>query len=465
MKLIQNGTLVSPHGLKKADILVVGGKIKTIADRIAPPKGAQCIDAHGCLVFPGFIDAHTHLDMDSGVTTTADDFQTGSRAAVVGGTTTLIDFATQSKGESLQAALDEWHKKADGRCSCNYGFHMAICDWSDGVKAELKAMCQQGVTSFKAYMAYDSLRLPDKKLYEILQQVTALGGVVGVHCENGDLVEVLSQQQKQQGNFGPAAHPLSRPPAVEAEAVARLLRIAQLAKAPVHIVHLSCEEALNEVRAARKRGQTVYVETCPQYLLLDDACYNAPGFEGAKYVLSPPLRKKSDSLALLEAVQTGEVETISTDHCSYNFATQKTLGKEDFTKIPNGGPGIEHRPALIWSDLVKKGLLTPEQMCALLAENPARLFGLYPQKGVLAQGSDGDIVVWQPDGERVISAKTQLQNLDYTPYEGHTVTGGARHVLVNGQFAVKDGCVLPERRGKYVHRSAVQHPVTFKEDP
>ena len=326
MTIIQHGTLVLPDGLMQGDIAFENGVITRIAPAIEAGAGDAVCEAAGCLVFPGFIDAHTHLDMDSGTTVTTDDFASGSRAAACGGTTTLVDFATQERGGTLTDALDAWHRKAEGKCACNYAFHMAVTDWNEQTRAELPRMFERGVTSFKAYYAYDNLRLDDAQMYDLLSTLRPFGGVLGVHCENGTLVNRLQRQQLERGVTGPEGHPASRPPVVEAEAIRRLCAVAKLADSPVHIVHLSSAEGLEEVRRARAAGQKVWAETCPQYLLLDESLYQLEGFEGAKYVMSPPLRSPADREALRAAVLGGEIDTISTDHCSYRFSDQKALG-------------------------------------------------------------------------------------------------------------------------------------------
>ena len=452
MTIIQHGTLVLPDGLMQGDIAFENGVITRIAPAIEAGAGDAVCEAAGCLVFPGFIDAHTHLDMDSGTTVTADDFASGSRAAACGGTTTLVDFATQERGGTLRDALDAWHRKAEGKCACNYAFHMAVTDWNEQTRAELPQMFERGVTSFKAYYAYDNLRLDDAQMYDLLSALRPFGGVLGVHCENGTLVNRLQREQLEKGVTGPAGHPASRPPVVEAEAIRRLCAVAKLADSPVHIVHLSSAEGLEEVRRARAAGQKVWVETCPQYLLLDESRYHLEGFEGAKYVMSPPLRSPADREALRAAVLGGEIDTISTDHCSYRFSDQKALGRDDFTKIPNGAPGIEHRPALIYTSFVASGLMTAAQMSRLLSENPAKLFGMWPRKGQLAQGADADITVWDPQARWVIRAEAQHQNVDYTPYEGFEAAGRARAVYVGGQLAAKDGEPSGASAGRYVKR-------------
>ena len=452
MTIIQHGTLVLPDGLMQGDIAFENGVITRIAPAIEAGAGDAVCEAAGCLVFPGFIDGHTHLDMDSGTTVTADDFASGSRAAACGGTTTLVDFATQERGGTLTDALDAWHRKAEGKCACNYAFHMAVTDWNEQTRAELPQMFERGVTSFKAYYAYDNLRLDDAQMYDLLSALRPFGGVLGVHCENGTLVNRLQRQQLDRGVTGPAGHPASRPPVVEAEAIRRLCAVAKLADSPVHIVHLSSAEGLEEVRRARAAGQKVWAETCPQYLLLDESLYQLEGFEGAKYVMSPPLRSPADREALRAAVLGGEIDTISTDHCSYRFGDQKALGRDDFTNIPNGAPGIEHRPALIYTSFVASGLMTEAQMCRLLSENPAKLFGMWPRKGRLAQGADADITVWDPQARWVIRAEAQHQNVDYTPYEGFEAAGRARAVYVGGQLAAKDGEPSGASAGRYVKR-------------
>lgn len=452
MTIIQHGTLVLPDGLMQGDLAFENGVITRVAPAIEAGAGDAVCEAAGCLVFPGFIDAHTHLDMDSGTTVTADDFASGSRAAACGGTTTLVDFATQERGGTLTDALDAWHRKAEGKCACNYAFHMAVTDWNEQTRAELPRMFERGVTSFKAYYAYDNLRLDDAQMYDLLSALRPFGGVLGVHCENGTLVNRLQREQLEKGVTGPAGHPASRPPVVEAEAIRRLCAVAKLADSPVHIVHLSSAEGLEEVRRARAAGQKVWAETCPQYLLLDESLYQLEGFEGAKYVMSPPLRSPADREALRAAVLGGEIDTISTDHCSYRFGDQKALGRDDFTNIPNGAPGIEHRPALIYTSFVASGLMTEAQMCRLLSENPAKLFGMWPRKGRLAQGADADITVWDPQARWVIRAEAQHQNVDYTPYEGFEAAGRARAVYVGGQLAAKDGEPSGASAGRYVKR-------------
>ncbi len=451
MKIIKNGTLVSASKVWKADIGIEGNKIKQIEPDLKPTSLDEVYDATGCYVFPGFIDGHTHFDMDTGSAYTADDFTSGTKAAVISGTTTIVDFATQEKGKSLKEAYDVWMQKAEGKSSCNYRFHMAITDWNDAVKEEIKTMPELGVTSFKMYMAYDSLISNDGQILDCLKKIKEVDGVLGVHCENGNLVNYLSNKLYEAGNYTPNAHPKSRPDYVEAEAINRLTYISSLADYPVNVVHLSSLAGLEEIRSARKRGQSITVETCPQYLFLDDSYYDLENFESAKYVISPPLRKQKDNAALIQAIIDGEIDTIATDHCSFNFKKDKELGREDFRKIPNGAPGVEHRIPLIYTYLVDSGYINLSKMCELMAENPAKRYGMYPGKGIISVGSDADIVIFDRNYEGIITSSNQTQNVDYTPYEGFRVKGHAKTVFVNGECVVKDAVIIKENQGSYVY--------------
>lgn len=449
MKIIKNGTLVSATKTWNADIAIENDKIVEIAPVIEAKSSDEIYDATGCYVFPGFIDGHTHFDMDTGTAHTADDFVSGTKAAVINGTTSIVDFATQEKGQTLKQAYDVWMEKAKDQSSCNYRFHMAITDWNERVEEEMDTMPELGVTSFKMYMAYDALLSNDREILECLRKIKEIDGVLGVHCENGTLINALTKEKIEAGEFTPSAHPASRPDYVEAEAINRLAYISSLAGHPVNVVHLSSQAGLNEIRNARKRGQEITVETCPQYLLLDDHYYDLENFEGAKYVMSPPLRKVEDNKALIQAIVDGEIDTIATDHCSFSFK-DKELGRNDFRKIPNGGPGVEHRPQLIYTYLVDAGLIDVKRMCELISTNPAKRYGMYPEKGVLEVGSDADIVIFSPNYEGEITWKNQLQNVDYTPYEGFKVKGLAKTVFVNGECVVDNAAIVKERQGRYV---------------
>jgi len=450
--LIKNGTLICSKGPLRADLRTEGEKIAQIGEDL-PAGDSRVIDASGKLVFPGFIDTHTHFEMNKGLPNeTADDWASGTLAALAGGTTTVLDFAEPERGASLSSALETWHSRAEGRASCHYGFHMTVKDWNPEIKAELAAMTAAGVTSYKVYLAYDNLRVSDATALEVVRAVGEQGGVVGCHCENGDFVSAGIQAQKAAGNLGPAAHPLSRPAVVEAEAVDRWLAIGELAEYPVNIVHLSTARGLELVRAARRRGQKVYAETCPQYLLLDDSRYRLPGFEGAKFVLSPPLRAAADRDALWRGLEAGDVDTIGTDHCSFDLKGVKELGREDFSKIPNGIPGVEHRPVLMYTAGVASGRMTSHQLMKLLSEQPARLFGMYPKKGALCVGSDADITILDPGRTGRVTAAEQHQHVDYTPYEGFETKCRVDTVLLSGQAVVEEGQVVSCGRGRFVRR-------------
>lgn len=450
--LFKGGSVAGAKGVRRADLLVEGEKVVSLGRGLK--EGAdRIVDVTGCVLFPGFIDAHTHFDLEVAGTVTADGFASGSRAALRGGTTTVIDFACPDKGESLASGLARWREKSAGKTFCDYGFHMTIDDWNEGIRSELPEMFAQGISSFKMYMTYPAMLLGDGDLYRALKELKALGGVCGVHCENAGVIDALIAGKKAAGELSPASHPRTRPPYLEAEAVGRLLRIAQAAQAPVIIVHLTNGAALEEVLRARKRGQTVYVETCPHYLILDESLYDQEDFsDAARYVCAPPLREKKEADALWKALRRGEIQTVSTDHCSFTLE-QKAMGREDFTKIPGGLPGVETRGELMWSYGVAKRRLSASQMCRVLSENPAKLYGLYPRKGTLQPGSDADIVVYDPSGGHVIRGEDCVSAAGYSPYEGFATDGGIRQVWLRGRLAVENGNVLPsEPEGKYLAR-------------
>ena len=429
--LLKNGTLVSGAGTEQKDILIEGEKIVKIAPHIEEGD-AEEINVEGKLLFPGFIDGHTHFDLEVAGTVTADDFETGTKAAILGGTTFIIDFASQDKGgHTLKEGLEKWHKKADGKCSCDYSFHMSIVEWNEETEKEIQDMIEEGITSFKLYMTYPAMMVEDRDLYKILKKLNEYGCFAGVHCENAGVIDALIEEAKKEGRLGPENHPLVRPDTMEAEAVHRLLVIAKEAGAPVMVVHLTNKKAYEEIVKARENGQIVFAETCPQYLLLDDSAYSKPDFGGAVYVCAPPLRKKEDQNCLWKAIAKGEIQTVATDQCSFTLE-QKAMGKDDFTKIPGGLPGVQTRGALLYTYGVREGKITVEQMCRLLSENPAKLYGVYPKKGALLEGSDGDIVVFDPEKESVISAKTHAYNTDNNPFEGYSLHGDIDKVLLRG---------------------------------
>lgn len=447
--LLKGGTVVSSKGTKKADVLISGGKIVAVGRHLN--ADAEVVDVSGRLIFPGFIDAHTHFDLEVSDTVTADRFESGTRSAIAGGVTTVVDFATQNKGESLSDALNNWHVKAFANASCDYGFHMAISDWNDEVRDELPAMFEQGVSSFKVYMIYDAMELSDREIFDIMVELKKLGGIVGCHCENSGVIGRLREDSVARGELSPAFHPLTRPDYTEAEAIRRLTTIARAADAPVIVVHLSTKEGLEEIRKARRQGVKVLAETCPQYLLLDDSVYSRPFSESAKYICSPPLRKPEDQKALWHALSRDELDTVSTDHCSFTME-QKRAGEDNFTKIPNGMPGVETRAILLYTYGVRKRRITLGQLCAYLSENPAKLYGMYPKKGAVKVGADADIVVFNPHGDGVITAASCHSLCGYSPYEGVRTVGAVERVYLRGQAVFSKGEILLENSGRYVSR-------------
>lgn len=449
--LLKGGLVVGGSGPVRADVLIDGEKVAAVG--LGLDSLAETItDVSGMLLFPGFIDGHTHFDLDVCNTTTVDDFYSGSRSALRGGTTTIVDFACPNKGESLQYGLDLWHKKADGKAACDYGFHMTIDDWNPDIRRELPAMFDQGISTFKMYMTYPAMMIGDRDMFSAMESLRDLGGLAGFHCENSGVIDALIAQYLSTGDTGPGAHPLSRPASAEAEAVSRLLRLAEVAETPVIIVHLSTAAALEEVRAARRRGQTVFVETCPQYLMLDDRVYFQEDYsQSARYVCAPPIRELGNQNALLYGLSNGEIQTIATDHCSFTLK-QKDAGRGDFTKIPGGLPGVETRGVLAYSLLVGGCIMDVGQLAQVLCENPAKLYGMWPRKGVIAPGSDADIVVYDPKADTVITAEGQESRAGYTPFEGFETTGSIRSVYLRGTLAVDKGTVLAGSHGQYIHR-------------
>ena len=445
--LIKNGTVVRSTGRKKADVLIKDGKIRRIAPEI-DAKADRVIDAAGCYLFAGFIDTHTHFDLDLGVTVTADNFETGTKAAVSGGTTTVLDFATQDHGMTMHDALELWHKKAE-KSSCNYGFHMAMSEWNEARIAEIPLMIENGVTSFKMYMVYDNMRLSDGVMYEAIKHLAKEDCIIGIHCENDDIIKARVRELKAAGKTASRYHAVSRPNVVEADGVGRLMDAAYLAGGPAWVVHLSTKEGLAIARRARERGQEVYLESCPQYMVLEESMYDAP--DGAKFVMSPPLRSKADQEALLEAMGTGEIDWIGTDHCSFTMA-QKAAGKDDFSKTPNGGAGVQNRAEIVYTRAVQGGYIDAVKMGQLLSTRAAKLFGMYPRKGALQPGSDADIVIFDPNAPHVIHAATNLHNCDNSPYEGYEAAGRTRDVILNGELVVENGQLMASGKGEYVHR-------------
>ena len=438
--VIRNGTIVTATDTYAADLGIAGGRITAIGAGLPIENAQKVIEARGMLVIPGGIDVHTHLDMPFGGTKSADDFESGTIAAAYGGTTTLIDFAIQYKGQTLRHALDIWMKKAEGKATIDYAFHCIITDIEGAQLDELKAFVREGVPSFKLFMAYPGVfMLDDASIFKTMNAAADCGGMICMHAENGGAIDVIVQRALAEGKRSPKYHALTRPTTAEAEATNRAIALAEIAGTPVYIVHLSCNEALEKVREARDRGLRVYAETCPQYLYLSLDDMNAPGFEGAKYVFTPPLREKWNQEKLWQGLAQDDLQVVSTDHCPFCMKEQKELGKDDFTKIPNGGPGIEHRLSLIYSGGVHGGKFSANRFVQLVSTAPAKLFGLYPRKGTIAVGSDADVVIFDANEQQTISVATHHMRVDYSMFEGTRVKGVTKTVLSRGNVIIDNG--------------------------
>lgn len=459
-KWIRNGTVVTASDTYQADILIEGEKVVAIGSNL-DGKDAEVIDATGYYVFPGGIDPHTHLDMPFGGTVTSDNFYTGTKAAAFGGTTSIIDFCLTNKGEPLHSSISTWHEKARGKAVIDYGFHLMVSDANDQVLEELGAVVRnEGITSLKVFMAYKNvLMADDETLFKTLVRAKELGALVQVHAENGDVLDYLIKQALAKGQTDPVYHAYTRPPEAEGEATGRAIALTALADAQLYVVHVSCAEAVRRIAEAREKGWNVYGETCPQYLVLDITDLQKPGFEGAKYVWSPPLREKWNQDVLWSALKNGILQTIGSDHCSFNFSGQKELGLEDFTKIPNGGPIIEDRMRLLFSEGVAKDKISLNQFVDMTSTKVAKLFGMFPQKGTIAVGSDADIVLFDPTVKRTISVETHHMNVDYNPFEGMVVNGDIISVLSRGSFVIRDQQFVGQAgAGRFVKRSTFAKP-------
>src|SRR3984957_15188579 len=455
--LIQNGTIVNADASLQADLLIDGTTIKEVRAGIPASAADKVVDATGLLVLPGGIDAHTHLDMPFGGSKSADDFETGTRAAAIGGTTTIVDFAIQARGTKMRTALDTWWKKAEGKACIDYGLHMIVTDLGDSGLEDMDELVREGVASFKLFMAYPGvLMVDDGTIFKALQQTSKNGALVCMHAENGSAIDVIVQQALAEGKTAPIYHALTRPTRAEAEAVHRSIALAEIAGVPVYIVHLSSEDALNQVREARDRGLPAFAETCPQYLLLSiEDQMPGKSFEEAKYVFTPPLREKKNQPKLWDGLATDHLQVVSTDHCPFCFADQKQLGKDDFSKIPNGGPGVENRLQLLFHFGVTAGKITLQRFVEITSEAPARIFGMYPKKGTIAAGSDADVVLWDPEAEHLISAATHNMRCDFSMFEGWKVQGNVRQVYSRGELVADRGrYVAATGRGQYLRREA-----------
>jgi dihydropyrimidinase len=447
--VITNGKLVTAEATTRADLGISGGQIRKIGQKLT---GQRKIDATGMLVLPGAIDEHVHLQMPVGEFSSSDDFYTGTVAAACGGTTTIIDFVEPEPGQALLEALADRRAEADGKVAIDYGLHMTLSRADDGTLAEVPNSIRAGAASFKLYMAYEGLRLDDGELLRALAALRRHGGRTLVHAENHHAIAYLTALALAEGRTGPENHPLTRPDHMEAEAIHRLLALAHVTGTPLVLAHLSCALGLEAVRAARARGQSVWIETCPQYLLLDEQEYRRPGFEGAKFVMAPPPRTEYDRAALWGGLASGEVDTVATDHCPFFFESQKTRGRDDFSRIPGGGPGIETRLALLYTHGVLTGRLTLERWVEVCCTAPARRFGLAPRKGTLSVGSDADVVIFDPQRQATLSVDNLHQNVDYCPYEGWEVRGYPITVLSRGEVIVRNSEYTgTPGRGRFLH--------------
>ncbi|RYZ22641.1 MAG: dihydropyrimidinase [Chitinophagaceae bacterium] len=453
--LIKNGRIITASEDMVADIRIDGETITAIG-RNLPADGARVIDAEGLLVFPGGIDPHVHLDMPFMGTFSSDSYETGTRAALHGGTTTVIDFILQKQGDSLQRALEEWQSRAYGTAVGDYSFHMAVTDFNDETKKEIQHFVDnEGITSFKTFMAYKgALMIDDRQMVGLMEEVKRCGGLVTVHATNGDMIDYLVAKHRAEGKLAPLYHYLSQPEVTEAEASERFAAMSRYTGCPGYIVHLTCEGALNAVREASKCNQHVFVETCIQYLLLDASLYEKD-FEGAKWVMSPPLREKKDQETLWAGINQGLVNVVATDHCPFKWE-QKLMGKEDFSKIPNGHPAIEHRFELLFSEGVQQGKITLNKFVEVASTNAAKIFGMFPRKGTIGIGSDADIVLLDPNEEHEISAAGHHMNVDYSAYEGWKLKGKIKTVILRGKVAIEKGeCTVGRGYGQFIKRNKV----------
>jgi len=453
--LIKNGRIITADADFMADIFVEDETIQTIGRNLGVKADTE-INASGKLVLPGGIDPHVHLDMPFMGTFSSDNYETGTRAALFGGTTMVIDFVLQKQGNSLQAALDEWRSRADNNCVGDYSFHMAVTDFNDNTRTEIQKMIErEGITSFKTFMAYKgALMIDDRQMIGLMEEVKKYGGLINVHATNGDMIDYLVAKHRAEKKLSPLYHYLSQPEITEAEASERFADMTYYTGCPGYIVHLTCEGALNAVRNATRRNQKVFVETCIQYLVLDASLYEKD-FEGAKWVMSPPLRQPKDQATLWAGINQGLVQVVATDHCPFKWE-QKLMGKDDFSKIPNGHPAIENRMELLYSEGVHTGKITLNKYVEVACTNPAKIFGMFPRKGTLAPGSDADIVIFDPHETHEISASTHHMNVDYSAYEGWPVTGKVKTVILRGKVAIDNGkCLVEKGYGKFIRRNKV----------
>jgi len=446
LTLIKNGRIITATDDYFGDVLIDGETITAIGKHLSVPDGHTVIDAAGLLVIPGGIDPHVHMELPFGGTVSSDDFETGTRAAAFGGTTTVIDFAIQYKGKTFQQTLDDWDARTQGRCAIDYSYHLAVTEYEPRQKKEFQQVVDRGITTFKIFLAYPGVfMIDDQTMFRVMQSAGEAGGMTLVHAENGDAITEMISNLLAAGKVEPKYHALSRPPVIQADGVSRACKVAEVAKAPVFIVHVSCEAAMIELQRSRDAGNPAYGETCTQYLFLDDSYYDKPDFEGAKYVFTPPLVGRSDVTALWKGLKLGYLSEVSTDHCPFNFKGQKELGRGDFTKIPNGGPGVEDRLSMVYHGGVIERGFSLNKWVELTSTASAKMFGMFPKKGTIAVGSDADIVLFDAVKQRTISATTHHMNCDYSLFEGWKIQGEPVTVLSRGKVIVD--------RGTYVGRA------------
>lgn len=456
-KVLKGAYIVTSEQTFKSDLRIEDEIIQSIGSSVEK-EGDEIIDLTGSYVLPGGIDVHTHFDLGS---KTSDDFESGTKAAIAGGTTTIIDFVDCHRGQKLNEALEVYKKKTEDKCYCDYGFHMTLCEWNEDVEKEMEKMVELGITSFKMYMAYENLQVNEEEISNALKKAKELGALISFHCENGDKIIENINNLTANGKLEMKYHAISRPAEVELEAVETLIKIAKEVNYPVYIVHLSSKLALEAVKKARKEGTKIFLETCPHYLLLNKDKYELKGddgFESAIFVMSPPLRDKEDNEALWKAVNDGDIDTIATDHCSFNYGYKRELGKGDFSKVPNGIPGVEHRIQLMYSSGVCENLISLNKMVDLISTNPAKIFGLYPLKGEIAVGSHADLIIIDEGNDEVIKAINSVQKVDNTPYEGFKSKAKIKMVFLRGNKVVDSNFINEEKLiGKYLKRERLQY--------
>src|SRR6266550_1068074 len=436
--LIKNGRIITATDDYVADVFIDGERIAAIGTSL-PMQADKTIDASGKLVIPGAIDPHVHMELPFGGTVSSDDFESGTRAAAFGGTTSIIDFAIQYKGKTFQQTLDDWHAKAEGKCAIDYGFHLAVTEYEARHSGEFAKVIDAGVTTFKLFLAYPGVfMVDDQTMFRVMRSAGEAGGLTLVHAENGDAISLKITELMAAGKAEPKSHAQSRPPVMQADGVARAVRVAEFAKAPVFIVHVSCEAAMMEIVRSRDAGNPAYGETCTQYLFLDETEYDKPNFEGAKYVFTPPLVAKENIEPLWKGLKLGYLQEVSTDHCPFNFKGQKELGRGDFRKIPNGGPGVEDRLSLVYHGGVVERGFSLNKWVDLVSTASAKMFGMFPKKGTIAPGSDADIVIFDPNKQRTLSAKSHHMNCDYSLFEGMKIKGYPETVLSRGKVVIEN---------------------------